>query len=141
MNHYTILVPPTQSYQLLGASDIHDHFTRYATQGNIFQRYIRTTRYGLKSLQIMGGKLWTTIPNYIKDSQNKKIFVSCYKKTLRSSYAELYVSSLLIFLYLHLLHMSYLFCILTFFCTLKSICLVYVRCECVYSKKSKNLKI
>ena len=39
------------------ASEVHMHNTRYSSEGNHYNPYARTTRYGLKSLQIEDGKL------------------------------------------------------------------------------------
>ena len=57
------------------ASEVHTHNTRYSSDGNHYNPYARTTRYGLRSLQIEGGKLWSTIPITIKNSNSKTAFI------------------------------------------------------------------
>ena len=66
--------------------DIHSHSTRYAHLNSFFQNLTRTTRYGLKSLQIEGTHLWTTIPLNIKEAPSKIVFKNRYKKYLLDSY-------------------------------------------------------
>ena len=82
-------IGPTHSIiQLTRAFEIHDHQTRYATQGKFHNHYVRTTRFGLKSLKIMGGNLWNTIPYNVKNCQTKKSFISSYKRTLLKPYID-----------------------------------------------------
>ena len=67
-------IGPSQSIiKFTRASEIHDHNTRYANQGNFFVNSIRTGRYGLKALKVEGKKVWDVIPINIKES-NKKVF-------------------------------------------------------------------
>ena len=48
-------IGPTQSIILFPrANQVHDHHTRFANQGNIYNTYVRTTRYGLKGLRHQG---------------------------------------------------------------------------------------
>ena len=68
-------------------SETHCHNTRYADQGNLYINSVRTTRFGLKGLQVEGAKLWAAISPGIKNSQTKKAFISCFKKYM----LELYV--------------------------------------------------
>ena len=44
------------------ASEIHNHNTRYAQNGNFYTQSVRTTRFGLKGLQTQGiyGKYYQT---------------------------------------------------------------------------------
>ena len=56
------------------ASDVHCHETRFAKHGNFHVSSVRTTRFGLKGLQIEGAKLWENLPNNIKDIKGKKYF-------------------------------------------------------------------
>ena len=64
------------------ASDIHDHETRFVTQGNLSRNWARTTQFGLKSLKVEGERFWATLPINIKDSPSKKIFVRRLKYKL-----------------------------------------------------------
>ena len=83
-------IGPTRSIiQFIRASELHDHETRYANQGNLFSSWVRTTRFGLKNLQVEGGHLWATLPNNIKESQSKNIFVRHLKCKLIRSYQSL----------------------------------------------------
>ena len=68
-------------------SETHCHNTRYADQGNLYINSVRTTRFGLKGLQVEGAKLWAAISPGIKNSQTKKAFISRFKKYM----LELYV--------------------------------------------------
>ena len=67
-------------------SEIHDHDTRHAREGNLYTACVRTTRYGLKGLQNEGKKLWVTIPLNIKHSVTKGAFKSSLKKLLIDTY-------------------------------------------------------
>ena len=80
--------PLNSIMQFNKTANLHDHATRYATQGNLFLSYARTSRYGLNSLKFSGGKLWSTIPKHIQDSRSKRSFNKLYKKELRSYYLE-----------------------------------------------------
>ena len=64
------------------ASDIHDHETRFVTQGNLSRNWSRTTQFGLKSLKVEGERFWATLPINIKGSLSKKIFVRRLKYKL-----------------------------------------------------------
>ena len=68
------------------ASDVHRHETRFAKHGNFHVSSVRTTRFGLKGLQIEGAKLWENVPNNIKDIKAKKYFNICFKRHLVNSY-------------------------------------------------------
>ena len=71
------------------ASEIHEYETRHANHGNFYINCVRTTRYGLKNLQVEGGKLWSTLPENIQMSISKKSFVKSLKKILLNSYTNL----------------------------------------------------
>ena len=71
------------------ASEVHTHNTRYSSDGNHYNQYARTTRYGPRSLQIEGGKLWSTIPITIKNSNSKKAFIRLLKKYFVTKYKYL----------------------------------------------------
>ena len=82
-------IGPSQSIvNYTRASDVHDHDTRYANQGNFFIMNVRTSKYGAKGLNRVGSKLWATIPNHIKACVSRKSFNVCYKKFLIESYSE-----------------------------------------------------
>ena len=68
------------------ASDAHQHSTRFVTQGNLSRSWVRTTQFGLKSLKVEGERLWLTLPNNIKYSLSKKIFVRRLKHKLICGY-------------------------------------------------------
>ena len=68
------------------ASEVHCHNTRYANKGNFYTNNVRTVRFGLKNLLNEGSKLWTNIPDNIKDKQSKKSFTSNLKKHLIDQY-------------------------------------------------------
>ena len=57
------------------ASDVHCYETRFAKHGNFHVSSVRTTRFGLKGLQIEGAKLWENLPNNIKDIRAKNILI------------------------------------------------------------------
>ena len=66
-------IGPSQSIiKFTLASDIHSHNTRYANESKFYVKGVRTTQFGLKNLQIEGSKLWSGIPNNIKNSLSKK---------------------------------------------------------------------
>ena len=80
-------IGPTRSIiQFTRASELHNHETRFAKQGNLFSSWVRTTRFGLKNLQVEGGHFWATLSNNIKDSKSKKTFVRHLKYKLIHSY-------------------------------------------------------
>ena len=83
-------IGPTQNIiQFSLVSEIHNHCTRYADQDHFYNRQVRTTRFGLKSLKIMGGKLWKSIPNSVKNSPTKKSFSTSLNRTLLNYYSDL----------------------------------------------------
>ena len=65
-------------------SEMHSYNTRFAKKGDIYNNYARTTRFGLKSLQNIGGKIWGSIPINMTPlhlplmSKMKKNFVHAY---------------------------------------------------------------
>ena len=63
-------------------SEVHLHNTRYSSQGNYYNTFARTTRYGLRSLQIEGGKIWSAIPSFIQDCGSKKSFIRHLKNII-----------------------------------------------------------
>ena len=67
-------------------SDIHCYYTRRSSQHRIYRKWVRTTRYGLNSLEIEGAKLWDYIPDEIKYSISKTSFIARFKKHLVESY-------------------------------------------------------
>ena len=44
LNH---IGPSNNIIQFTRSNEIHNHNTRYASQGNLFNKYVRTTSYGL----------------------------------------------------------------------------------------------
>ena len=68
------------------ANEIHSHSTRYAHRNSFFKNYSRTTRYGLKSLQVEGTHLWSSIPLNVREALSKNVFKNLYKNNLISKY-------------------------------------------------------
>ena len=64
----------------------HSHFTRHHVlvnvPGSIAPRIKCRTRIGEKSIQFVGSKLWSQLPNVIKNSGSYNIFKRTYKKSL-----------------------------------------------------------
>ena len=61
------------------ASEIHNHNTRYAQNGNFYTNSVRSTRFGLKGLQTQDKNLWEILPNKIKDCRTIKSFIGNFK--------------------------------------------------------------
>ena len=80
------LGPINKIINLTPANEVYEHNTRYALLGNLHLRTVRTTRYGLKSVQTEGAKLWTLLPNNIRLKPSKKSFKAELKKFLISHY-------------------------------------------------------
>ena len=80
--------PSHNIIQFTRSNEIHEHNTRFASRGNFFNNYVRTTSYGLKSLRYMGGKLWATIPNNIQDCLTSKSFIRNMKIKLINDYSN-----------------------------------------------------
>ena len=76
--------PPIINFTLV--SEIHRYNTHYARNNNLFNNYVRTTNYGLKSIQIEGSKLWANVPIIIKNSPSKTVFKTRLKKLLIDHY-------------------------------------------------------
>ena len=68
------------------SSNIHYHETRYASGGNLYVNYNRTTKYGLNNIQTLGSKMWTSIPINIQISTSSSIFKKRYKEYLLTLY-------------------------------------------------------
>ena len=64
----------------------HNHQTR-ATKYNFFLPR-KNTNKGLKSLNFLGPKLWSEIPDDIRNVNNVKYFSICFKKLLLGKYSE-----------------------------------------------------
>ena len=74
-------IGPTRSIiQFTRTTEVHSHLTRYATQGNFFRSWARTTRFGLRNLQAQGGLPWANLP--------KNNFVKRLKYKLLNSYSN-----------------------------------------------------
>lgn len=78
--------PSRSIIKYIRAAEIHNHNTRFAQQGNFHVLSVRTTKYGLKTLKIQGGKVWKTIPTGIQDSLSRNAFISKYKRNLYNAY-------------------------------------------------------
>ena len=68
------------------AADIHNHHTRFASHGNVFINFSRTTNYGLNSIQSLGSRLWNAIPVSIQNSVSKYTFRRNLKNSFISEY-------------------------------------------------------
>ena len=80
-------IGPTKSIiQFTRATEVHTHSTRYASLGNFFNSWVRTSRFGLKNLQVEGGHLWVSLPNNIKESPSRKTYVRRLKHKLINCY-------------------------------------------------------
>ena len=60
---------------------VHNHGTRQAIRGDIFQPL-----YGFRSIKYLGVKLWNDIPTYIKMSTSTNIFRSKLKEFIINGY-------------------------------------------------------
>ena len=69
-------------------SEIHGHNTRQATQRKIYKKSVRTTHYGLKGLNYLGGDLWDSMPNEMKGSTNKRLFTHRFNNYLIKKYGN-----------------------------------------------------
>ena len=58
-------------------------------RGNLHVNSVRTSRFGLRSLNIEGGHLWATLPTHLKECSTKQAFNKHFKANLISSYASL----------------------------------------------------
>ena len=79
-NHNSLLIKFNKS------SSIHGHETRYASEGNFFTNYNRTTKYGLNNIQTLGSKVWASIPVKIQSSISRSAFKKRYKDYLLTLY-------------------------------------------------------
>ena len=71
------------------ASEIHSNSTRFSMRGNLHVNSVRTSRFGLRSLNIEGGHLWATLPTHLKECLTKQAFNKHFKANLINSYASL----------------------------------------------------
>ena len=78
--------PSNNIVKFIRASSVHNHNTRYSSNHNFYTSYVRTTMYGLKSLQIEGKKFWENISDKIKNCKTLNSFKINYKKYLIISY-------------------------------------------------------
>ena len=78
--------PTNKIIKYIRASDVHHYNTRYSANNNFYTTFVRTTRYGLKNLQIEGKKTWENVPDNIKTSLTTKLFKTRYKKHLITDY-------------------------------------------------------
>ena len=70
------------------ASEMHSHNTRYAKNGNFYTCSVRTTRFGLRGLQMQGKHLRGKLPNNIKGCRTLKSFITSYKRHIISTYLQ-----------------------------------------------------
>ena len=60
-------------------SNIRDHNTRHASEGNLYADGIRNTRYGLRGLIKEGKFLWSKIPRDIRVASLRCLLDLVYK--------------------------------------------------------------
>ena len=72
---------------------MHSHNTRYAKNGNFYTCSVRTTRFGLRGLQMQGKHLWEKLPNNIKGCRTLKSFITSYKRHI-----NLYILTIIYYL-------------------------------------------
>jgi len=79
-------VYPYTMFRFTAASELHNYRTRFASAGNIYINFNRTSKYGLKSFQALGSRYWNKIPSQIKDSVSIYSFCRQLKLLLISEY-------------------------------------------------------
>jgi len=77
---------PYTLIQYIRADEVHRYPTRYASSGNIYLQYNRTSKYGLNSIQALGSRFWNVIPASIQDSLSISVFSKKIKKMFLSDY-------------------------------------------------------
>ena len=70
-------------------SSVHGHFTRQASQGNMFTIQVNTTQYGLRSFRYAGALLWNNLPLYVRDLSTQNSFKNELKKIICSHILQL----------------------------------------------------
>ena len=76
------LLPPSFNHFFQSTSSAHKCSTRQSTSGNLFLKCVRTTQYGLRSLQFLGPKLWNSLPLNIRDTKSHNSFCNLLFKHL-----------------------------------------------------------
>ena len=71
------------------SSEVHGYNTRLASRGDLFLTRKTTFRYGVRSIQYSGARLWNSIPILIREFPSRTIFVTKLKTYLLSSYKSL----------------------------------------------------
>ena len=80
-------IGPCQFHHIFNpVTNVHQYHTRYGSSGNFFVTQAQTTTYGLKNIKNSGTRLWLTLPDSIKNSTSKNIFVLKLKKHLLLQY-------------------------------------------------------
>ena len=79
------LLPDNFTTYFTRSNTTHSHNTRYTT--NNFKIPRKNKQIGLTTLSYKGAKLWSDIPNEIKDSYTLNIFSNKYKKFLLEKYS------------------------------------------------------
>ena len=79
-------IHPYTMFRFTTASELHNYQTRFASAGNLYINYNRTSKYGLKSFQALGSRFWNKIPSQIKDSVSIYSFCRQIKLLLISEY-------------------------------------------------------
>ena len=67
-------------------NSVHQHLTRYSTDGNFFLHSV-TKQSGKQRLQYIGAKLWSTVPSDIKKLSFNS-FIKNYKVFLSKAYEK-----------------------------------------------------
>ena len=73
--------PSLSNVKFTRAIEVHDCYTRYAVQGNLFSNSARTVRYGLKSLNVevkKFGQLFQIILKIYFNANYKRLLIDSY---------------------------------------------------------------
>ena len=80
-------IGPSQFHNMFNpVTNIHQYNTRYSSSGNFFFTHVHTSQYGLKNITNSGTRLWSSLPQSIKNSPSKYVFSFRLKKYLLSQY-------------------------------------------------------
>ena len=76
-----LCIPQFHSW-FIQTSQIHNHNTRAALSNNLYIPPVRTTFYGLKSIKVLGPKIWNNLPMEIKNNKSYISFLNNLKHHL-----------------------------------------------------------
>ena len=76
-------IGPNQFHNIFNpVTTIHQHNTRYGSSCNFFVTHAQTSQYGLKNIQNSGTRLWSSLPNPVKNSPSRNMFANRLKQHL-----------------------------------------------------------